>query len=90
MRSNGCDYTIDVPQLCASVLNGYVGANIDLGECPSVLVVIVLHLFCLGYCVFLDILSTYLPLWCESPTMAGSVSYTGCPKSFCAGESRSR
>ena len=52
MWADGCDYTIDIRQFCDSVLNRHIGADVDLRECLSVLVVVVLHLFCSGMVCF--------------------------------------
>ena len=67
---NHCDYTIYIPQFGDGVLDGNVGANSDLSECPCMLVVVVLRLFFVGDSVFLRVPSTCLPLWCEGSTMS--------------------
>ena len=65
-----CDCAVDVPQFGDGVLDGNVGADVDLREGPSVLVVVMLHLFFVVSGVFLRVLSTCLPLWCECSTMS--------------------
>ena len=64
MWADGCNYAIDVLQFCDGVLDGHTGANVDIRECPCMLIVVAFHLFCMGYGMFLGLLSTCLPFWC--------------------------
>ena len=70
VRPYCCDYAVDVPKFGDGVLDGDVGADVDLREGLSVLVVVMLHLFFVVSSVFLRVLSTCLPFWCEGSTMS--------------------